>query len=112
MEKKLYSTVRFVQSCDEDYNRIEAVFSGIRLGYCEGNSQPVIDYLSEWDCEGNEITEEEPRIAMYDTSYGDENGIYTLLYNSTVGGDFLLYREANKDEVDWYNENDETTPQQ
>lgn len=51
MKKKLYSTVRFVQSVDEDYNRIEAVFCGLRDGYCEGNSQPVIDYLSNWDDE-------------------------------------------------------------
>lgn len=51
MKTKLYSQIRFVQSTDEDYNRIEAVFSGLRAGYCEGNSQPVIDYLSDWDDE-------------------------------------------------------------
>lgn len=49
MERKLYSKVRFVQDCDDDYNRIDVVFSGLRDGYCEANSQPVIDYLSEWD---------------------------------------------------------------
>lgn len=54
MKTKLYSQIRFVQSTDEDYNRIEAVFSGLRAGYCEGNSQPVIDYLSDWDDEENE----------------------------------------------------------
>lgn len=48
MKNKIYSIVRFVQSADDDYNRIEAVFSGISLYYCEGNSQPVIDYLSDW----------------------------------------------------------------
>lgn len=103
MSKKTYSIVRFVQSTDDDYNRIEAVFSGIRPTYCEGNSQPVIDYLSDWDDEDNELTEKEPQIANGDTSYADENERYTLLYNSSVGGCFLLYREANETEIDWYN---------
>ncbi len=53
MKKKLYSKVRFVQSSDEDYNRIEAVFSGLKAGYCEGNAQPVIDYLSDCKEEAN-----------------------------------------------------------
>lgn len=105
MKDKLYSRVRFVQDTDDDYNRIEAVFSGLRSGYCEGNSQPVIDYLSEWDDEENELTEEEPMIAKKgDTTYADENGVYTLLYNSTIGGCFLLYREATETEIDWHND--------
>lgn len=33
MKNKIYSIVRFVQSADDDYNRIEAVFSGISLYY-------------------------------------------------------------------------------
>ena len=98
MEKKLYSRVRFVQDVDEDYNRIDAVFCGLEYGRCQGNSQPVIDYLSEWDSDENELTEEYPRIANGDTSYADENGIYTLLYNSSIGGCFLLYREAFQSE--------------
>lgn len=101
MKTKLYSQIRFVQSTDEDYNRIEAVFSGLRAGYCEGNSQPVIDYLSDWDDEENELIEEEPMIAkMGDTSYADTNGTYTLLYNSSIGGCFLLYREATEGEIE------------
>ena len=55
--------------------------------------------------EKNELTDEEPMIAkMGDTSYVDENGTYTLLYNSTIGGCFLLYREAIEDEIDWHND--------
>lgn len=105
MKNKIYSTIRFVQSTDEDHNRIEAVFSGLRAGYCEGNFQPVIDYLSDWDDEDNELTEEEPMIAkMGDTAYADENGIYTLLYNSKMDGCFLLFREATEDEIDWHND--------
>lgn len=104
MKNKIYSIVRFVQSADDDYNRIEAVFSGISLYYCEGNSQPVIDYLSDWDDEENKLSEEEPMIGKIgDTSYADENGIYTLLYNSNLGGCFMLYREATETEIDWHN---------
>lgn len=105
MSKKIYSIVRFVQSTDDDYNRIEAVFSGIRPHYCEGNSQPVIEYLSDWDDETNELTDEEPTIAKYgNTYYQDEEGTYTLVYNSSVGGCFLLYREATETEIDWHND--------
>ena len=49
MKRKLYSEIRFVQSYDDDYNRIDAVFCGIDPLYCEGNAQPIIDYLSAWD---------------------------------------------------------------
>ena len=105
MKKKLYAVIRVCQSSDDDYNRVEAVFSGLEAGCCEGNSQPVIKYLSEWDDEFNELQEEEPYLAKgTDTQYKDENGIYTLLYNSSVGGAFLLYREANDDERRWYEE--------
>lgn len=105
METKIYSIVRFVQSTDDDYNRIEAVFSGIRPHYCEGNSQPVIDYLSDWDDEENELTDEEPMIGKIgDTTYADENGTYTLLYNSNLGGCFMLYRKATETEIDWHND--------
>lgn len=100
---KLYSIVRFVQSTDDDYNRVDAVFCGLSYSYCEANSQPIIDYLSNWDGDENEITEEKPRIADGDTSYADENGIYTLLYNSSIGGCFLLYREATESETEWWN---------
>lgn len=105
MNKTVYSIIRFVQSTDDDYNRIEAVFSGIRPSFCEGNSQPVIEYLSDWDDETNELTEEIPQIAKTgDTSYTDEDGLYTLLYNSSIGGCFLLYREATETEIDWHND--------
>ncbi len=76
MERKLYSKVRFVQDCDDDYNRIDVVFSGLRDGYCEANSQPVIDYLSEWDGDENELTEE---FEIVKVAYG-----YPLFYNHSM----------------------------
>ena len=99
----LWCEIRFVQGVDDDYNEIEQMFCGDNPAYCEGNSQPVIDYLSQWDDdESCELTTTKPRIAPYDTVYEDENGVYTLLYNSTVGGCFLLYRPATTAEIDWY----------
>ena len=99
--KKLYSTVRFVQSTDSDYHQVSRMFDGSQDGYCEANSQPVINFLKEWDDNFNKLEETEPRIANGDTRYSDENGVYTLLYNSSVGGCFLLYREANEEEWVW-----------
>ena len=105
MEKKLYAVVRACQGTDDDYTRVEAVFCGLDSSHCEGNSQPVINYFSDWDDEFNELQVEEPYIDKgTDTSYKDENGVYTLLYNSSVGGVFLMYREANECERRWHEE--------
>ncbi len=30
---------------------------------------------------------------------------YILIYNSTIGGVYMLYREANDAEIEWYNNN-------
>ena len=102
---QLWAEVRFVQGGDEDYDEILNMFCGEEnadTAYCAGYSQPVIDYLKQWDGEGSEIVDKEPRIARSDTEYADENGEYTLLYNGSVGGCFLLYRPANEQEIDWY----------
>ncbi len=105
VENGLFAEIRFVQGGDGDFNEIEQMFCGDEDGYCQANAQPVIDYLKQWDDEYNEITPERPRIARFDTSYADENGDYVLLYNSSVGGDFLLYRPANEQEIEWYRNN-------
>lgn len=102
----LWAEIIFVQGGDDIYDEIGQMFCGNQDGYCETNSQAVIDYLKQWDDgENGEVTPNQPRIARYDTSYRDENGVYTLLYNSTVGGDFLLYRPASSQEIAWYNDN-------
>lgn len=105
MGNGLFVEVRFVQSGDDDYNEIDRMFCGEQDGYCETNSQPVIDYLKQWDDGEHEPTPNQPRIARGDTQYADENGDYTLLYNSSVGGCFLLYRPATEQEIAWYNDN-------
>lgn len=105
MGNDLFVEIRFVQGVDDDYNEIEQMFCGEQDGYCEANSQPVIDYLKQWDDGEHEPTPNQPRIARGDTQYADENGDYTLLYNSSVGGCFLLYRPATEQEIAWYNDN-------
>ena len=103
--ENLWVEVRFVQGGDDDYEEISQMFCGDNDAYCEANAQPVIDYLKQWDMGECEITPNKPRIARFDTSYADENGEYTLLYNSSIGGDFLLYRPANEQEISWYMDN-------
>ncbi len=107
MKKKLYAYICHIQDCADDpnYERMEVIFDdSIDAIHCWGNSQPVIDYLSQYDDDENELTEEEPYLARNgtDSRYEDENGIYTLLYNSSLGGVFSLYREATETEKDWY----------
>ena len=105
MDNGLWAEIRFVQG-GEDYDKIMDMFCGEEnreTAYCAGYSQPVIDYLKQWDGDENNLVTEKPRIASGDTSYEDENGEYTLLYNGSIGGCFLLYRPANEQEIDWYN---------
>ena len=93
----LFVEIRFVQGGDDDYNEIEQMFCGEQNGYCKANSQPVIDYLKQWDDGENEPTPNQPRIARGDTQYADENGDYTLLYNSSVGVvSFCIVLQQNK----------------
>lgn len=95
MKNKIYSIVRFVQSADDDYNRIEAVFSGISLYYCEGNSQPVIDYLSDWDDEENELSPNIDSLTVEDWFY-----VYMTLMSYIEGDHF--YRSINDGEPEDY----------
>lgn len=104
-EGSMWVEIRFVQGGDDDYEEVSRMFCGDNDVYCEANSQPVIDYLKQWDDGECEITQNKPRIARFDTAYADENGDYTLLYNSSIGGVFLLYRPANEQEISWYMDN-------
>ncbi len=106
MEKKLYVIIRTIDESDYMYHNVCGVFEGLR-GYCEGNTQAVIDYMADWDGEQSEddFCEEEPYLGRgTDDSYADENGVYTLLYNPVIGGVFMLYREATEEEYEWWKE--------
>ena len=103
----LWAEVIFVQGGDDIYDEVTSMFDGedSPSWYCEGNSQPVIDFLKQWDEGECEVVQSEPNVARHDTVYRDENGPYILRYNSVIGGAFLLYRPANEQEIDWWREN-------
>lgn len=48
---------------------------------------------------------EEPRWVNNGTDSVHQKDGYTLIYNSTIGGVYMLYREANDAEIEWYNNN-------
>lgn len=107
METKYYRTIIFVQD-GELLSECDAIMAGgedkICTPFWEDNGEAVIDLLEQWDMPeyaDEDITEEKPGIARYDTRY--EKDGYTLLYNTTVGGVYLLYREATEEEIESIN---------
>lgn len=55
----------------------------------------------EWT--DDDICSEEPRWVNNGTDSVHQKDGYTLIYNSTIGGVYMLYREANAAETEWYN---------
>lgn len=53
----------------------------------------------------DDIRSEEPRWVNNGTDSVHQKDGYTLIYNSTIGGVYMLYREANDAEIEWYNNN-------
>lgn len=90
----LYAIVRYVDEGADDYDKIFKLY--------ERNPQRLIKYLAQWDCDECELEEKKPRLANYDDKYSSDDNYYTLLYNPTIGGCFLLYRMATQNEIDWY----------
>lgn len=103
--RTLYRTVIFVQS-GELLAECDKLFTGNGTPVfpdCDGEA--VIDYLKQWDCPeyaDDDIGVKVPTIGRSDSHYYKDG--YTLLYNTSVGGCYLLYRKANKQELDdFYN---------
>lgn len=48
------------------------------------------------------LREEEPRWVKNGTDHVHEHNGYTLIYNSTIGGVYMLYREATESEIEDY----------
>lgn len=98
-----YRQICFVQS-GEMLSECSRLFQGDAPDYMVGGySQPVIDYLKQWDSDEwseEDIFDEKPRCSPYDTGYEDENGVYTLRYDNSLGGVFMLYRECTKEECE------------
>lgn len=51
-----------------------------------------------------DLTDEEPRWCKNVTGHVHSKDGYTLIYNSTIGGAFMLYREATDSEKAMFND--------
>lgn len=105
--EKLYRVIIDVQGfeelaiCNELYDGID----NIGTIYSDFNGEAVIDYLKQWDTyefNDEDLTEEEPKWVGNGTDHVHTKGGYTLIYNSTIGGVYMLYREADEAEREWY----------
>lgn len=107
--KKLYRIIIDVQGadmqrvCDELYDGV----GNIGTIYSDFNGEAVIDYLKQWDgyeFSDDDLREEEPRWVNNGTDHVHTKDGYTLIYNATIGGVYMLYREADKVEFEYYND--------
>ena len=103
---KLYRIIIDVQSGDL-LDICNHLYEGDGYGtvFSDWNGEAVIDYLKEWD--GDEyivdaLREEKPRWCNNGTDHVHEHNGYTLIYNSIVGGVYMLYREATEQEIEDY----------
>lgn len=73
--------------------------------FTEANGDKVIDYLKEWDLDeftADDIVGKEPRWCDNGSDIVHHSDGYTLIYNPTIGGCYMLYREAAAREIEAY----------
>jgi len=97
--QKLYRIVIDVQYGDM-LDECDKLYDGKGYGtvFTDANGEAVIDYLKQWDSDewtDDDIRSEEPRWVNNGTDSVHQKDGYTLIYNSTIGGVYMLYREAN-----------------
>ena len=105
--QKLYRIIVDVQYGDM-LDECDKLYDGKGYGtvFTDANGEAVIDYLKQWDSgewTDDDIRSEEPRWVNNGTDSVHQKDGYTLIYNSTIGGVYMLYREANDAEIEWYN---------
>lgn len=105
--QKLYRIIVDVQYGDM-LDECDKLYDGKGYGtvFTDANGDAVIDYLKQWDSDewtDDDIRSEEPRWVNNGTDSVHQKDGYTLIYNSTIGGVYMLYREANAAEIEWYN---------
>lgn len=107
--KKIYKIVTDVQG-GEDLTKCQQLYDGKGYGtiYSDYNGEAVIDYLryidDDLETELDDLTDEEPRWCKNGTDHVHSKDGYTLIYNSTIGGVFMLYREATDSEKSMLND--------
>ena len=107
---KLYRIIITVQDGEllDDCDRLFHGEYNFGTIYSERNAEAVVDYLKQWDgydYTDDELQEEEPRLAKNGTDDVYNHNGYTLTYNAALGGIYMLYREANNQEIEDYLEN-------
>lgn len=107
MNEKIYRIIIDVQF-GEMRNECDKLYDDTKHGtvFTDANGEAVIDYLKQWDSDewtDNDICNEEPRWVNNGTDSIHHKDGYTLIYNSTFGGVYMLYRKANTAEIEWYN---------
>lgn len=110
---RLYRIIVDVQSGEllDICNRLYEGEENIGTIYSDFNGEAVIDYLKEWDgyeYADDNLCEEEPRWAKNGTDHVHKHDGYILIYNSTLGGVYMLYREATEQEMEDYLTNKRT----
>lgn len=105
---KMYRIIINVQY-GEMQDECDKLYDGAGHGtvFTDANGEAVIDYLKDWDSDEwskDDIRDEEPRWVNNGTDSIHQKDGYTLIYNSTLGGVYMLYREANEHEIQWYKE--------
>ena len=103
--KKYYFSI-LIQDC-ETINEFDA----LREKFAENEDFNLCAYACDMLCgigfEDNEdnFTDYLPYICKGSDFVIDTYQEYTLVRNLAIGGDYMLYREANKNEVDWLENN-------
>lgn len=105
---KMYRIIINVQF-GEMQNECDKLYDGAGHGtvFTDANGEAVIDYLKDWDSDEwskEDICDEKPQWVNNGTDSIHQKDGYTLIYNSTLGGVYMLYREANEHEIQWYKE--------
>lgn len=86
-----------LDECDRLYDG-----KGYGTPFTDANGKAVIDHLKQWDgyeYSDDDICTEEPRWANNGTDRVHHSDGYTLIYNSTIGGVYMLYRRATENEI-------------
>ena len=99
MKYKIIIDVQYGELLDECNRLYDG--AGYDPIYSDCNGEAVIDFLREWDDENctGEVSDIEPRWIDNGTDHVHHKDGYTLIYNSTIGGVYMLYREVREDEI-------------
>lgn len=97
--KKYYFSI-LIQDC-ETINEFDA----LREKFAENEDFNLCAYACDMLCGIGNFTDYLPYICKGSDFVIDTYQEYTLVRNLAIGGDYMLYREASENEVDWLENN-------